>query len=92
VQEVGFPTRNDVEAAAGRSAQVHRGRLGCLLSRARDGVPQAGLVTLLCAERGRRFVLRVGVADGKETVTELFDRTKIVVWGNFRVGDKPAAK
>jgi hypothetical protein len=38
-------------AAEGRSAQAQRGRLGTLLARARDGVHQEGLVTLLCAER-----------------------------------------
>jgi hypothetical protein len=43
-------------AAGGRSAQAQRGRLGRLLARARDGVPQEGLVTLLCArERARLF-------------------------------------
>jgi hypothetical protein len=50
VQEVGFPTRNEVEGAAGRSAQAQRGRLGCLLSRARDGVPQEAW--LPCWARG----------------------------------------
>ncbi len=34
-----------------RSAQAKRGRLGCLLSRARGGASQEGLVSLLGAER-----------------------------------------
>src|SRR5271154_2415790 len=65
----GFPTlgtereRSGGGVAQRRSAQAQRGRLGCLLSRARDGVPQEGLVTLLCAERRRAFW--VGVAGGK---------------------------
>src|SRR5271156_642169 len=46
----GFPTlgtereRSGGGVAQRRSAQAQRGRLGCLLSRARDGVPQEGLV------------------------------------------------
>src|SRR5258708_6454257 len=46
VQEEGFPTLGTERSAEGRcvaqrrSAQAKRGRLGCLLSRARDGVPQ----------------------------------------------------
>ena len=51
MQEEGFPTleeerkRNGKGAAKRRSAQAQRGRLGCLLHRAKDGVPQEGLVT-----------------------------------------------
>src|SRR6202021_1909844 len=51
VQEVGFPPGTKWRAAAGRSAQAQRGRLGCLLSRARDGVPQQAWFPWLCAER-----------------------------------------
>src|SRR5260370_36419614 len=52
-----------------RSAQAKRGRLGCLLSRARDGVPQEGLVSLRQRETHRllSFWFRhqaVGVAGG----------------------------
>ena len=51
VQEAGFPPGTKWRAAAGRSAQAQRGRLGCLLSRARDGVPQQACFPWLCAER-----------------------------------------
>ena len=56
----GFPTRR---AAESRSAQAQRGRLGCLLSRARDGVPQGGLVSLpgaRSASRRDRFYVVTG--------------------------------
>jgi hypothetical protein len=71
VQEEGFPTlgterqRSGGGVAQRRSAQAKRGRLGCLLSRARDGVPQEGLVSLLGAERMDRFsvsLLNLGAA------------------------------
>src|SRR5271163_2884502 len=51
VQEAGFPPGTKWRAAAGRSAQAQRGRLGCLLSRARDGVPQQAWFPWLFAER-----------------------------------------
>src|SRR5258708_7888478 len=54
-KERGSPPGTEWRAAAGRSAQTQRGRLGCLLSRARGGGPQEGLVSLLCA--GRRKML-----------------------------------
>jgi hypothetical protein len=65
----GFPTRNEVEGGSRRSAQAQRGRLGCLLSRARDGVPQEGLVTLLCAER-RKMLCSSGGRCGRERPAE----------------------
>jgi hypothetical protein len=57
VQEEGFPTLGTERSAEWRgvaqrrSAQAKRGRLGCLLSRARDGVPQQAWFPWLCAER-----------------------------------------
>jgi hypothetical protein len=47
----GSPPGTKWRAAAGRSAQAQRGRLGCLLSRARDGVPQQAFFPWLFAER-----------------------------------------
>src|ERR1700729_2968700 len=53
----GFPTlgtereRSGGGGAQRRSAQAKRGRLGCLLSRARDGVPQQAWFPWFCAER-----------------------------------------
>src|SRR5260370_34237832 len=67
----GFPTlgtereRSGGGVAQRRSAQAKRGRLGCLLSRARDGVPQESLVSLLCAERRKMLCSSGGVACGK---------------------------
>ncbi len=71
----GFPTfgtereRSGGGVAQRRSAQAQRGRLGCLLSRARDGVPQEGLVTLLCAER-RKMLCSSGGRCGRERPAE----------------------
>ena len=65
MQEVGFPTRNEVEGGRRPVCTSAERKIGVLLARDRDGVPQEGLVTLLCAERRRCFVLRVGVAGGK---------------------------
>ena len=63
MQEVGFPTRNEVEGGRRPVCTSAARKIGVLLARARDGVPQEGLVTLLCAERRRAF--GVGVAGGK---------------------------
>src|SRR5260370_42483612 len=62
-QEVGFPTRNEVEGGRRPVCTSAARKIGVLLARARDGVPQEGLVSLLCAERRRAF--GVGVAGGK---------------------------
>src|SRR6266566_9406059 len=67
----GFPTlgtereRSGGGVAQRRSAQAKRGRLGCLLSRARDGVPQEAWFPCFAGSAERCFVLRVGVAGGK---------------------------
>ena len=63
MQEVGFPTRNEVEGGRRPVCTSAARKIGVLLARARDGVPQEGLVSLLCAERRRAF--GVGVAGGK---------------------------
>jgi hypothetical protein len=63
VQEEGFPTRNEVVGGRRPVCTSAARKIGVLLARARDGVPQEGLVTLLCAERRRAF--GVGVAGGK---------------------------
>src|ERR1700722_5982698 len=67
----GFPTlgtereRSGGGVAQRRSAQAKRGRLGCLLSRARDGVPQEAWFPCFARSAERCFVLRVGVAGRK---------------------------
>src|SRR6202035_2970605 len=64
----GFPTlgtereRSGGGVAQRRSAQAKRGRLGCLLSRARDGVPQEAW--LPCWARSAGDALAVGCAMG----------------------------
>ena len=63
MQEVGFPTRNEVEGGRRPVCTSAARKIGVLLARARDGVPQEGLVSLLCAERGES--IWVGVAGGK---------------------------
>ena len=63
MQEVGFPTRNEVEGGHRPVCTSAARKIGVLLAHARDGVPQEGLVTLLCGERRRAF--GVGVAGGK---------------------------
>jgi hypothetical protein len=63
VQEVGFPTRNKVEGGRRQVCTSAARKIGVLLARARDGVPQESLASLLCAERRRAF--GVGVAGGK---------------------------
>ena len=63
MQEVGFPTRNEVEGGRRPVCTSAARKIGVLLARARDGVPQEGLVTLHCAERRKAF--GVGVAGGK---------------------------
>src|SRR5271156_593448 len=72
----GFPTlgtereRSGGGVAQRRSAQAQRGRLGCLLSRARDGVPQEAWLPCFARSAGDRISLLqlhlgVGVAGGK---------------------------
>jgi hypothetical protein len=61
VQEEGFPTRGTERSAEWRgvaqrrSAQAKRGRLGCLLSRARDGVPQRAWLSCISLNRRDGF-------------------------------------
>src|SRR6266404_1415655 len=50
-------TRNEVEGGRRPVCTSAARKIGVLLARARDGVPQEGLVTLLCAER--RKMLRL---------------------------------
>jgi hypothetical protein len=57
VQEVGFPTRNGVEGGRRPVCTSAARKIGVLLARARDGVPQEGLVSLLCEERKRLRLL-----------------------------------
>src|SRR6266566_4220093 len=58
----GFPTlgtereRSGGGVAQRRSAQAKRGRLGCLLSRARDGVPQEAWFPCFARSAERCFV------------------------------------
>ena len=47
----GSPPGTKWRAVAGRSAQAQRGRLGCLLSRARDGVPQRARFPCISVKR-----------------------------------------
>ena len=56
-------------AAEGRSAQAKRGRLGILLARARDGVPQQAWFPWHCAQRMIDCVLEGGRC-GKERPAE----------------------
>src|SRR3979490_1118017 len=57
----GFPTlgtereRSGGGVAQRRSAQAQRGRLGCLLSRAREGVPQEAWFPCFARSAERRF-------------------------------------
>ena len=58
-------------AAAGRSAQAQRGRLGTLLVARQGRSPSGGLVTLLCAERRKTIwhAIGEGVAAGNGNAT-----------------------
>jgi hypothetical protein len=66
--------RSDERSGGGvaqrRSAQAKRGRLGCLLSRVRDGVPRQAWLPYISVKRRDCFpcwfrILGVGVADRK---------------------------
>src|SRR5271168_5392971 len=69
VQEVGFPTRNEVEGGRRPVCTSAARKIGVLLARARDGVPQQGLVTSLCAER-RTMLCSSGGRCGRERPAE----------------------
>jgi hypothetical protein len=69
VQEVGFPTRSEVEGGRRPVCTSAARKIGVPLARARDGVPQEGLVTLLCAER-RKMLCSSGGRCGRERPAE----------------------
>jgi hypothetical protein len=60
VQEVGFPTRNEVEGGRRPVCTSAARKIGVPLAGARDGVPQQARFPWLCAERMNAF--REGVA------------------------------
>src|SRR3984885_14571419 len=68
VQEVGFPTRNEVEGGRRPVCTSAARKIGVPLARARDGVPQQAWLPWLCAERmnalgALRGVPAVGVTE-----------------------------
>ena len=70
MQEVGFPTRNEVEGGRRPVCTSAARKIGVLLARARDGVPQEGLVTLLCAERRKMLCSSDGRCGREKTAEE----------------------
>ena len=57
MQEVGFPTRNEVEGGRRPVCTSEARKIGVPLARARDGAPQKGLVSVQGAERRRCILL-----------------------------------
>jgi hypothetical protein len=55
VQEVAFPTRNEVEGGRRPVCTSAARKIGVPLARARDGVPQRACFPWLCAERMNAF-------------------------------------
>jgi hypothetical protein len=55
VQEVGFPTRNEVEGGRRPVCTSAARKIGVPLAGARDGVPQQACFPWLCAERMNAF-------------------------------------
>jgi hypothetical protein len=55
VQEVGFPTRNEGEGGRRPVCTSAARKIGVLLARARDGVPQEGLVSWFARSAGQHW-------------------------------------
>ena len=55
MQEVGFPTRNEVEGGRRPVCTSAARKIGVPLAGARDGVPQQACFPWLCAERMNAF-------------------------------------
>ena len=70
MQEVGFPTRNEVEGGRRPVCTSAARKIGVPLAGARDGVPQQACFPWLCAERMNLRVCTWGGRCGKERPAE----------------------
>jgi hypothetical protein len=79
VQEVGFPTRNEVEGGRRPVCTSAARKIGVPLAGARDGVPQQACFPWLCAERMNAFGEGVAGRNGPQRrVSE--DGSSIAGW------------